>query len=229
MPGLNFMAAVQPPPSAALKLSEHLCQTCRTHGAFDVESSLTAYATHPVETEARAKVPLPLPRASHETERATTRRVALYATAALAVHTELEAHPSHTREHQPHSALIEALQLTGGVLGTSFLVDVLRRRVEQPISMLARWIVGRQLLAFSWCGENLIPMFQLDSAYAGPLPVIHQVVTELGEVFDDIELLTWFAEPNMWLGERRPAELVVSDPAAVLDAARADRFVAVGA
>ena len=50
----------------------------------------------------------------------------------------------------------------------------------------------------------------------------------LRSVFDEWELAEWFACPNSWLGGQTPASQVVLDEQAVVEAARADRFVAAG-
>ena len=51
---------------------------------------------------------------------------------------------------------------------------------------------------------------------------------ELRPVFDDLELALWFVTPNDWLGGARPAFAMHHSLPAVLQAARADRFVAGG-
>ena len=61
-----------------------------------------------------------------------------------------------------------------------------------------------------------------------PRAGLQQVIGELREVFDDRELAEWFATPNCWLGGGAPAVRLASEPLAVIDAARADRFVAAG-
>jgi hypothetical protein len=55
-----------------------------------------------------------------------------------------------------------------------------------------------------------------------------QVVDELAGTLDDWELAAWFARPNSWLQNSAPVELIDVDQPAVLQAARADRFIARG-
>ena len=105
---------------------------------------------------------------------------------------------------------------------------LLRRRTSQPISMLARWIVERRVVSFGWQGEYLLPMFQFDRADMTVRRSVSAVLREFDGTFDDWELAAWFALPNAWLQDDSPLDLLPLDPHAVLDAARADRFVARG-
>jgi hypothetical protein len=59
-------------------------------------------------------------------------------------------------------------------------------------------------------------------------PEAAAVLAELAGTFDDWELASWLAEPNAWLQGRTPVDALRAEPRAVLDAARADRFVARG-
>jgi len=82
------------------------------------------------------------------------------------------------------------------------------------------------VFAFHWYDDLWIPMFQLDlpgpKVAAGP----QHVVAELGGSFDGWALACWFVEPNSWLASRSPIECLSSRLPDVLEAARADRFVA---
>jgi hypothetical protein len=105
---------------------------------------------------------------------------------------------------------------------------MLRQRTSQPISMLARWIVERRVVSFGLRGEYLVPMFQFEGAYMAVRRSVSAVLAELKGVFDDWDLAIWFASPNDWLGEHAPLHVLPIDPHAVLQAARADRFIAQG-
>jgi hypothetical protein len=104
----------------------------------------------------------------------------------------------------------------------------MRRLHPQPLSMRARWIVGRELICFERRGATLLPDFQFDASTWLPRPCVRRVVRELRDVCDDVELASWFVSSNAWLEERTPAEAIETQPEAVLDAARADRFIAAG-
>ena len=51
---------------------------------------------------------------------------------------------------------------------------------------------------------------------------------ELEGAFDSWEMAVWFIQPNSSLNELRPLELLGKQDADVLEAARVDRFVAMG-
>jgi uncharacterized protein (DUF2384 family) len=59
-------------------------------------------------------------------------------------------------------------------------------------------------------------------------PAVKLAVAELESFLDTDRVAAWFREPNLWLGNRRPVELVVTSPGCVLGAARADRCIASG-
>jgi hypothetical protein len=45
-------------------------------------------------------------------------------------------------------------------------------------------------------------------------------------VFDGWSMAVWYLQQNIWLDNRRPIDLLDRNPAAVLAAARGDRFIA---
>jgi len=126
------------------------------------------------------------------------------------------------------SEVLHAFGRTGGIVSGDELTVLLRDRTSQPISMLARWIVERRVVSFGWHGEYLVPMFQFDRADMTVLRSVSAVLDEFEGTFDDWDLATWFALPNDWLGEKAPVDVLPRDPHAVLQAARADRFIARG-
>ena len=124
--------------------------------------------------------------------------------------------------------LMHAFRTTGGVVSGDSLAMLLRGRSDQPLSLLARWIVNRQVLSFECHSQTLLPMFQFDLEGLTVRPGLRPVMTELSDVFDDRELVDWFATPNCWLSGESPVAVFSNDLAAVLRAARADRFIATG-
>jgi hypothetical protein len=118
---------------------------------------------------------------------------------------------------------------SGGMAGCDEVARLLREHSDQPISQLARWIVTRQLVSFSWRSQTFIPLFQFDFAQMVAVrPCVQLVIAELSNAFDDWELANWFVRPNSALDYLAPVEVLVTDLPGVLSAARADRFVALG-
>jgi hypothetical protein len=126
------------------------------------------------------------------------------------------------------SEVLHAFRRTGGLVNGDELTFLLRGRTSQPISMLARWIVERRVVSFGWHGERLLPMFQFDRADMTVRRPVSAILDEFEGTFDDWDLATWFALPNAWLAHDAPVDALALDPHAVLQAARADRFIARG-
>jgi hypothetical protein len=124
--------------------------------------------------------------------------------------------------------LPEAFRSSGGVVSTGTLIMMLRRRSDQPISLLARWLVNRNVISFKSNGQTLLPTFQFDWLTGAVRPGVIGALAELRGAFDDDETAAWFAQPNSSLFGDSPVNLIDKDPAAVLEAARTDRFVAMG-
>jgi len=127
-----------------------------------------------------------------------------------------------------YAEIVDGYRSTGGLTSGDEVARWLRAGNGQPISTLARWIVDRQIVCIEWQGHLQLPLFQFDRTGLGLLPMLQQTMAELAEVFDDWNAAAWFATPNCWLDDARPAEALARRPVEVLDAARADRFIAGG-
>jgi len=82
--------------------------------------------------------------------------------------------------------------------------------------------------SFSWADANWLPLFQFQLPGWSLRPGIEPVLRELRPLLDSWELARWFSTPNDWLQGAIPADLIRTDPRAVFDAARADRFLIAG-
>lgn len=122
----------------------------------------------------------------------------------------------------------EAFGMHGGLASGDEVAWRLRRHSDQPISTLAKWIVKREVLSLVWRGQVLLPLFQFESPEMCLRKVVRDVLVDLNAVFDDWEMAAWFAQPNCFLRNERPVDVVNVDDAGLLHAARADRFVARG-
>lgn len=124
--------------------------------------------------------------------------------------------------------LVSAFQLSGGLMAGDTLSELLRTRTDQPISLLARWIVRRQVVNIPIGSINLLPLFQFDLARMDIKPGIPSVIAELSGAFDDTEIAEWFTRPNGWLANQKPVDCFAVDARSVFQAARADRFITRG-
>ncbi len=132
----------------------------------------------------------------------------------------------------PNSAgvatLLVAFRKTGGVVRGDELALMLEDLKMGDVASLGRAMATGEICSFQWRSAFWIPMFQFDldnlAFKRGP----RKVLRELHGVFDDWMLAAWFAQPNCWLNGRKPVDLLASNLPAVHEAARADRYVAVG-
>ena len=134
-------------------------------------------------------------------------------------------------EHLEHAQFVfmrEAFRAHGGLVNTDAAVECLRGACDQPISRLARWIVGGEIVIVSWQQQTWVPLFQLQARAAAIEPACADAITELREAFSDWEIALWFATPNDRLSGATPVARRRDDPAEVCRAARLDRLVAAG-
>lgn len=155
-------------------------------------------------------------------------------------------HQAHARQHTPDTApssevvplhwlsVAAAFAGTGGVASADELARLIRQRCEEtggqpesePASLVARWMASRAVVSLRSPWGPMFPLFQFDLPNASVVDAMAPLQDELRPVFDDLELALWFVTPNDWLGGARPAFAMHHSLPAVLQAARADRFVA---
>jgi hypothetical protein len=131
-------------------------------------------------------------------------------------------------EHMQHEAMSHAFRSHGGFMSSDDVAHGLRGVCDQPISRLARWIVSRSIITISWRAQTLVPAFQFDRADMSIVPGVANVLQELRTAFDNWEMALWFAAPNAWLDYAAPVALLANDASSVVQAARTDRFIALG-
>jgi len=93
---------------------------------------------------------------------------------------------------------------------------------------LGRPTVRRDMVCFDWESTLWMPLFQSDRNDMSLRPGVRHVQRELIGVFNAWEVALWFCQPNPWLGDCRPADLLAGSAAEVLHAARAARYLEVG-
>ena len=130
--------------------------------------------------------------------------------------------------HQPFFAVQEALRGKGGLARADDLARLLEDCRHVDFVGLAKLMMSGAIFSFEWGGAHWIPMFQFNLADLSVKPAAQSVLTELNMTFDGWALAEWFTQPNDWLAGRLPVDVIDSDLPVVLDAARADRFIANG-
>jgi hypothetical protein len=118
-----------------------------------------------------------------------------------------------------------AFRAHGGLAGSEQVAAMLARRTDQPVSVLAHWIVEHDVLCIAWHGRLLLPLFQFDLHAMTARPIVRTVMHELMPVLGEWEAAVWFAQPNAWLADRAPVDALEPDPHAVYAAARLERHL----
>lgn len=120
-------------------------------------------------------------------------------------------------------ALITRLAPRGGMLS-----DVELRCMHNAIhsnTALGPALLRREVVAIAWRHRLWFPVFQFRLPNWEPSPCVGEVVADLFPVLQGFDLLEWFLTPNAWLKDRRPLELLGSEPAQVRRAAQAERLL----
>ena len=128
-------------------------------------------------------------------------------------------------DNREYSALLAAFRATGGVARADDLARLFECLHAGNYISLARLIATGSVFGFSWRETVWIPMFQFELRDLSLNPQSQSVLDELAGAFSGWSLASWFAQPNAWLNQRRPVDLLRLDLAAVLQAARADRYL----
>jgi hypothetical protein len=122
--------------------------------------------------------------------------------------------------------LLDAYRGSGGLASAEELLMSFKYRGGPDVSTLARWIVAGQVISFGWQSRTWLPRFQFAAHDMTPRADLGPILAELNDVYDECEMATWFATPNLSLSGRSPVQAFMTSCSAVVRAARIDRFVA---
>ncbi len=126
------------------------------------------------------------------------------------------------------AALLAAFKATGGTARGDDVARLLEDHGIGDFIGLARLIAGGAVFGFGWRHTLWIPMFQFELRDLSVKPEAQQLLEALGNGFEGWTCAAWCARPNCWLNHRAPVDLVATHLGDVLEAARTDRFIAVG-
>jgi hypothetical protein len=139
--------------------------------------------------------------------------------------TDLQAPPDGVDLRAQFARMCDAFAHHGGTVHADEVVGSMRGRVEQPISVLAKRIVAREVIAIEWRHTLLVPMFQLNEHSMNPKPACRDIVSELSDVMDDWTIALWFATCNPLLDGVPPVDMLSPRWDRPLQAARVTRQV----
>lgn len=119
---------------------------------------------------------------------------------------------------------VDALNRRGGLVRAVDLARLLDDR--RGFVALADLLRIDEVFGLVCDGVLWIPMFQFDMNDLSVRPAVGQVIRELASFLDGVRTACWFTRPNAVLADRRPVDVLRDDGAAVLRAARLERFLA---
>ena len=125
-------------------------------------------------------------------------------------------------------ALISAFRPSGGTARGDDLSHHLDAEAPGSLTQLARQIASGNILNFQWRQSFWVPLFQFEPGTCEVRACVSRVMQELKDAFDSWETAVWFVQPHPLLGGARPLALLDSQPQRVVNAARNDRYVAIG-
>ena len=129
---------------------------------------------------------------------------------------------------QSFDRLISANKGSGGTARADDLALLLAEKGQGSFVSLAKAIVKGDVFSIEWNNHFWLPMFQFEPGDMSMKRSVCKIRCELTHVLDNWTLAAWFAEPNVWLKNRCPVDMLDANYPAVFAAARADRFVAAG-
>jgi hypothetical protein len=124
--------------------------------------------------------------------------------------------------------MLAAYRRSGGIGRLDALTRLAGHGGEEALPSVLQQIASASVFSFEWQQVFWVPMFQFGTPGLVPKDSVAEVLAELADVFDGWSLATWFSLPNCWLKDQRPVDLLDSQRALVLAAARVDRFIANG-
>lgn len=125
-------------------------------------------------------------------------------------------------------ALLNAFRRSGGLARAPEVVARFKRQGVDDVSPLASWLVKRQVISVEWQSKIWLPLFQFSPTGMALRTGLSSVLAELVVQYDEWDLADWFAQPNVWLADSAPADVLAIAAPQVLNAARAARCVAIG-
>ena len=124
--------------------------------------------------------------------------------------------------------MLDGFRSSGGLARLREVSELCALRGGPSIDMLATSLARKEIICVEWQSQGWLPLFQFDPVDMTVRPQIQPVVAELSCIYSPWDLAFWFSQPNAWLGCNIPADSLLTDLDTVVQAARADRFVASG-
>jgi len=128
--------------------------------------------------------------------------------------------------NQQFIALLNAYRTSGGLARAQEVATMFKTHGAHDAATLANWIIKRQVISLEWQGKIWLPLFQFNHLDMSRQAGLAEALSELVVVYDDWDVASWFSLPNPWLQDCTPADSLACAAPEVLNAARAERYVA---
>lgn len=99
-----------------------------------------------------------------------------------------------------------------GAVSASDVADLAGSSAANRSALAARWRKEGRIFGVSHHGATLFPLFQFDEE-GRPLAVVRDVIEQFRPAaMSDWEIALWFVTRTGWLDDRRPVDLLASEP-----------------
>ena len=133
-----------------------------------------------------------------------------------------------SRDDHAFIRMLNAYRDSGGMAREQEVVALLARQAAEEVPTFADWIVEGRVIHFEWQSQIWFPLFQFKLSDMTFQPALAEFFAALVCDCDSWALAHWFAQGNPLLVGRTPADTVLHDLPAVLQAARAVGLIAQG-
>jgi hypothetical protein len=110
----------------------------------------------------------------------------------------------------------------GGLLSSQEVAQLAGSSAENKAQIAYRWRKQGLIFSVEHRGQTYFPALQFDATTGRPREVTHTLIKTLRKHYAGWALALWFAGANAWLEGKRPFDLLDSDPARVVAAARSE-------
>ncbi len=132
---------------------------------------------------------------------------------------------SENQRNTQFVGLLNAFRPSGGLARAPEVGARFKRQGVEDVSPLAAWLIKRQVISVEWQSKIWLPLFQFSPNGMALRTGLSSVLAELVMRYDEWDVADWFAQPNVWLADCAPADVLAIAAPQVLNAARATRCV----
>jgi hypothetical protein len=136
---------------------------------------------------------------------------------------DLDLSPTRIIEAQMLSSARVAVLESRDFVPAAAIAEAAQFSTKNPSSQPNRWKRNRQIFTVSHKGVDLYPLFALDQQGGfRPLPIVARILEVFADKKDGWATAFWFESVNSYLKNRKPKDLLVTDPERVLRAAEVE-------